>query len=329
MGKFVIYYIVLILAALGVIALFIFNGVHFSDKYNQSIINEITVDSSMPCPGLEGYQSKYAVIPYETEIKEDQFKNDTYAAVLIDTDKRIPIVAHNALRRIYPASTTKVMTGVVVCDAISRGEIGLDDTVTLKHDIEFEEEDALASELKEGYKITVRNLLYGLLMRSYNDFAIILAEYVAGSEAKFVEMMNQKAYQIGATGCHFVNPHGLHDDDHYVTAYDMYLIMNESRKYDIINEIDSYTSFTYSYIDDEGYILDDDISPTNMFLAGDYKVPSNITIKEWKTGTTEAGGYILAMNVEIDKGNYFIYVADAVSPDDLYNKIGMLFNYTK
>ena len=329
MAKLVIYYIVLILAALGVIALFINNGQHFRDKYSTDIINELTVDSSMPCPEPKGFQSSYAVIPYDTEMREDQFKDDTYATILIDTDKNNPIVAHNALRRIYPASTTKVMTGVVVCDAIEKGEIGLDDEVTLKHDIVFDEEDALASDLKEGYTITVRNLLYGLLMRSYNDYAIILAEYVAGSEGQFVEMMNNKAYQIGATGCHFENPHGLHDDNHYVTAYDMYLILSESTKYDIFNEIDSYSSFTYSYLDDEGYIHEDDISPTNMFLANDYKVPSNITIKGWKTGTTEAGGYILTMNVEIDKGNYFIFVADAVSSDDLYSKIGMLFNYTK
>ena len=101
------------------------------------------------------------------------------------------------------------------------------------------------SQLKAGCTITVRNLIYGLLMRSYNDYAMILAEYVSGDVSTFCERMNNKAFQIGATGSHFVNPHGLHEDDHYITAYDMYLILQEAEKYDIIREVDTYNSFTY------------------------------------------------------------------------------------
>lgn len=329
MAKYVIYYIVLFLAAAGTIAFFINRSVTFDNKYKEDIINEVSIDTSMPCPELKGYQSMFAVVPDNTELNAKQFEDDTYATLLVDTDNNIPLVAHNALRRIYPASTTKLMTGILVCDAINNGELSLDDEITVSDDIDFGDPEALVSPLTGGCKITVRSLLYGLMMRSYNDFACILAECVAGNQGAFVEMMNNKAYQIGATGCHFANPHGLHDDNHYVTAYDMYLILNEAKKYDILKEIDSYSSFTYSYVDTDGNVLEDDISPTNMFLAGEYKTPSNITIHEWKTGTTDAGGYILTMNVEVDKGNYCLFVADKNSPDDLYNKIGMLFNYTK
>ena len=221
------------------------------------------------------------------------------------------------------------MTALVVCDALYAGQFGLEDEITIDHDPNITEEGALKSEIKPGCTITVRNLLYGLLMKSYNDYAVILAELVAGNQASFCDLMNQKALEIGATGSHFANPHGLHDDNHYITAYDMYLILQEAEKYDIIREIDSYDSFSYTYTDAEGAICEDDITPTNMFLAGNIALPSNITINSWKTGTTELAGNILAMNVTIDDKEYSMFVADSVSPDDLYDKYGLLFNLTK
>ena len=280
-------------------------------------------------PQLKGYQSKYATLKPGEEIKAESFADDCYAALLIDNENNTPIVAHNALRRIYPASTTKLMTGIVVCDALNNGEISLDQEVTLNRTIQIDEEGALVSMLKGGYTITVRNLLYGLMMRSYNDYAIILAELIAGDQQSFCERMNQKAIEIGATNSHFVNPHGLHDDNHYITAYDMYLILNEAKKYDILKEIDSYDTFSYTFTDEEGVTWDDDISPTNQFLSGNHSLPSNITIHEWKTGTTDLAGNILTMNVDVDGKSYSLFVADGDSQDDLYDKIGIMFNLTK
>ncbi len=329
MGKAVIYYLILIILAVLSVGFFINKNMKYSDAYDSETINEIQVSSSMPMYEPGGYQSVYAVIPDGEDVNADQFKDDTYAVLLVDNEERVPIVSYNSLRRIYPASTTKLMTALVVCDALYAGQFGLEDEITITHDPNITEEGALKSEIKPGCTITVRNLLYGLLMKSYNDYAVILAELVAGDQASFCERMNQKAFEIGATGSHFANPHGLHDDNHYITAYDMYLILQEAEKYDIIREIDSYDSFSYTYTDAEGVICEDDITPTNMFLAGNRALPSNITINSWKTGTTELAGNILAMNVTIDDKEYSMFVADAVSPDDLYDKYGLLFNLTK
>ncbi len=329
MGKMIIYYIVLILLAAGSIWFVIGKNIHFDDAYTEDIINEVKIENSAYTgPALKGFQSKYAVVTTE-DINESKFKDDCYAAILIDDKNREPIVSYNALRRIYPASTTKLMTGIVVCDALNAGEISLDQEVTLTHDIIIDEEGALVSMLKNGYTITVRNLIYGLMMRSYNDYAIILAELICGDTATFCERMNQKAQAIGATNSHFVNPHGLHDDNHYITAYDMYLIVNEAKKYDILKEIDSYDTFSYSFTDGDGVSWEDDISPTNQFLSGSYSLPSNITIHEWKTGTTDLAGNILTMNVEVDGKPYSLFVADGVSQDDLYKKIAVMFNLTR
>lgn len=329
MGKAVIYYILLMLLAIGSVTFFIVKNVKFDNPYDMDTINNIEVSKSLHTISYKGYQSEYAVIPDGNDVSPENFSEDTYAALLVDNTNKEALVSYNSLRRIYPASTTKLMTAIVVCDALYKGEISLDDQITLQHDTSITEEGALVSQLKSGCTITVRNLLYGLLMKSYNDFAVILAEYVGGSEAEFANRMNAKAYEIGATGSHFVNPHGLHDDNHYVTAYDMYLILQEAEKYDIIREIDSYNSFTYSYTTADGQVLDDDITPTNQFLSGTYKLPSNITIDSWKTGTTKAAGNILALNVTIDNNSYSIFVADSVSQDDLYDKIGIMFNLTK
>lgn len=329
MGKAVIYYILLMLLAIGSVTFFIVKNVKFDNPYDMDTINNIEVSKSLHTISYKGYQSEYAVIPDGNDVSPENFSEDTYAALLVDNTNNEALVSYNSLRRIYPASTTKLMTAIVVCDALYKGEISLDDQITLQHDTSITEEGALVSQLKSGCTITVRNLLYGLLMKSYNDFAVILAEYVGGSEAEFANRMNAKAYEIGATGSHFVNPHGLHDDNHYITAYDMYLILQEAEKYDIIREIDSYNSFTYSYTTADGQVLDDDITPTNQFLSGTYKLPSNITIDSWKTGTTKAAGNILALNVTIDNNSYSIFVADSVSQDDLYDKIGIMFNLTK
>ena len=77
--------------------------------------------------------------------------------------------------------------------------------------------------LQPGDYVTVNELLHGLLIASYNDCAIALARYVAGSVGDFVDLMNAKAAQLGATNSHFVNPHGLHDNNHYTTPYDLYV----------------------------------------------------------------------------------------------------------
>lgn len=328
MSKIFIYYILLLLICFGSVGYFVYTNTHFDNTYSDTKDGEVNISMSLPTYEPGGYQSEYAVIKESEEIQADLFKDDCYAALLVDNETNTALVSHNSLRRIYPASTTKLMTALVVCDALYDGKISLDDNVTLSHDIYIDEEGALVSQLNAGCTISVRSLMYGLLMRSYNDFAIILAEYTAGDVGTFCQLMNEKAAEIGATGSHFCNPHGLHEDDHYVTAYDMYLILNEAEKYDIIKEIDSYTSFTYTYTNSQGVEMKDDISPTNQFLVGEAKLPSNITIESWKTGTTKAAGNVLGMNVLIDGKSYTLFVADGTSPDDLYNKIGTMFNMT-
>ena len=120
----------------------------------------------------------------------------------------------------YPASITKIMTALITLEQCS-----LDEVVTYSYYATHSIEAGSSSiGTTEGEELTVEESLYALLLESANECGNGLAEHVAGSIDAFVEMMNQKAADLGCTNTHFVNPHGLHDDNHYTSAHDMALI---------------------------------------------------------------------------------------------------------
>ena len=107
--------------------------------------------------------------------------------------------------------------------------------------------DSSVCEIDPGETYTLRQLLYGLMIASGNDAAMTIAVHVGGSVENFVAMMNQEAMDIGATNTHFVNVHGLHDDNHYTTAYDIYLIFQEALRYDVFEDLISQKTYTATY----------------------------------------------------------------------------------
>ncbi|MCR5149331.1 MAG: serine hydrolase [Eubacterium sp.] len=330
--KGVIYFIILVLASGLTCRYFIKDNIEYADHYNKNEIIEADYTGSyrsdkMPVYDLLGFHNEYTVVKYDEEVNSERYLDNTFAALFFDDTDKKALVAHNVHRRIYPASMTKLVTAILACDAIESGKLELDEIVNYSHDIDFDEYNgAMHSDFYAGYSITLRNLMYGFMMCSYNDFGVVIAELVAGSEDAFCDMMNQKMKEIGATNCHFANTHGLHLDDHYVTAYDMYLIINEASKHPLLQQIDSYSSYTMSFYDEFGDLCEWDIEPTNRFVNHNVKLPSNIKIKEWKTGTTGMAGYCLAMKVEINDKEYTVVVADSESSDDLYNTISAMFN---
>ena len=125
----------------------------------------------------------------------------------------------NLFGKMYPASTTKILTCLVAIE-----QADLDTQVTVSAHAADQTSDSSVANLAEGDAMTLKDLLYGLMLRSGNDAAIAIAETIGGSEEGFAKLMNEKAAALGATHSHFVTPHGLHEDDHYTTVYDMYLI---------------------------------------------------------------------------------------------------------
>lgn len=157
-----------------------------------------------------------AAIPYGLDAAEII----SAAAVLMDGDTGQILFDKNMSQKVYPASTTKIMTGLVVTENTSPDEI-----VSVNQSaVDIDEWDSANISLAAGETLTVESALYALMLPSANDAANALAEHVAGSQADFVQLMNEKAGQIGAVNTRFANAHGLHDDDHYTTARDMALI---------------------------------------------------------------------------------------------------------
>lgn len=150
------------------------------------------------------------------------------ACILVEVSTGRILFERNSTKQLYPASTTKIMTAILVLE-----KCNLNDIVTISETaLDNLPSGYVTCDLQVGEEISVNDLLYALMVKSANDAAYALAEHVGGSIDAFADMMNIKAREIGCSNTHFVNPNGIHDDKHYSTAYDLYLMA----KYAMQNE---------------------------------------------------------------------------------------------
>ncbi len=163
------------------------------------------------------------------------------AAILFDATHDTVLFEKNADEKLYPASITKLMTALLVLE-----KADLNDTVVFsKTAVTGLESGAVTLGLQEGDRVSVRDCLYGLLLKSANEVANGLAEHVGGSIQGFADMMNQKAAELGCTGTHFTNPSGLNDPDHYTTARDMAKIAGAAFGNETLRKISSSLSYEF------------------------------------------------------------------------------------
>lgn len=186
---------------------------------SQSIIekpqNDNTLTSFSNILSSSGYQ--ISVNKRQNIIVPTYAVQKSSSGVLMEASTRRVLKNENMRARCYPASTTKVLTALVVLN-----KLPLDLVITVPKEAVGIEGSSIY--LKEGDKISVEHLLYGLMLRSGNDAATALAIAACGSVDAFAQAMNDTAKECGAENSNFVNPHGLHDDNHYTTAYDLALI---------------------------------------------------------------------------------------------------------
>ena len=171
-----------------------------------------------------------SITTYAKETKAPSIIADS--AVIIDADTGQIIYSKNADKKYFPASTTKVMTALVVLE-----NSNLHDIVKIGKNPPFAEGSSIG--LKEGEEFSIETLLTGLLLESGNDCAEALAEHIAGSTENFAKLMNKKAEEIGCKNTVFKNPSGLPNPDHVTTAYDLSLILREAIKYNDFVRISS------------------------------------------------------------------------------------------
>ena len=247
-------------------------------------------------------------------------EDSLHAAGLFNLNDKTVEYGYKLYDKLYPASTTKLMTAYL---AFKYGN--MDDIVTVSDSVSSFASDEVVCNLQPGDTVTLYDLLCGLLLRSGNDCGVAIAEHISGSVEAFAELMNSEAKALGATGSHFVNPHGLHNENHYTTAYDLYLIFNEAIKYDSFNEIIHMTSYQTAYYDKDGKAKELTVNSTNRFLRGDFQAPENITVIGGKTGTTNAAGHcLILLSRDTSGAPYISVILNSSASDVLYPEMVQL-----
>lgn len=227
------------------------------------------------------YESSYIAAPSDTEIpKGITIYSKSFA--VFNLTKEMTIFGHNTNEKIYPASTTKLLTALV---AAKYGDFNKKYTVS-HHALEINKHSSKAN-LKEGDKVTLNQLIAGMLIPSGNDAAVALAEAVAGNEKEFINLMNETAKEIGVKNSNFETVNGLHKDNHYTTAFDMHLITREAIENPTLLKILSKKSYTTKITDKYDRKREVTWKNTNLFESGDFKLPKNYTLIGGKTGNTD------------------------------------------
>lgn len=249
-------------------------------------------------------------------------------AVLIDANTGTILFEKNADQKMYPASLTKIMTAIL---AIEMGE--LSDVIKVDDDTPYEIAGSHVA-LEPGEILSLKDMLYALMLPSANDAALAIAKHYGGSEEEFVKLMNDKAKEIGAYNTHFVNPHGLHDDNHYTTAADLALITKYAMeneefkkivstiKYEIKptnkkNEVRYFTNLN-KLIHNTGY---NQIYVNGAYISPEYEYATGV-----KTGYTPEAGNTLVASAE-KNGTELIAVAMKGISLEMYQDAHNLFNY--
>ena len=219
------------------------------------------------------------------------------SAILLDMKSNKVLYEKNSKSKVYPASTTKMMTAILTLENCE----DLDKVITAtKEAIEPITNKHSHMGILIGEELTIRQLLYGMLVYSANDAANCLAVEVSGSISEFAKLMNEKAKKLGCKGTNFTNPHGFHDANHYTTANDLAIIARYAMKNETFKEIVKTSSYTIQPTNKYKEVRN--LTSTNYLISnkrrGDYFYKKAIGIK---TGfTDEAGSCLVAAAVDGD-----------------------------
>lgn len=239
----------------------------------------------------------------DSDVDPDAVFITSTEGALFDVNNEKVVYAKDIFEQRPQASLTKLMTALL---AFKYGN--MDDVVTVTDTASQIEEGSSVCELHLGDQLTLKQLVYGMMIASGNDAAMTVAEHVGGSVDQFVQMMNDEAAKLGATHTHFVNPYGMTQDGHYTCAYDVYLTFNALLKYDMFLDIISRKNYYAEYKDATGDPYAMTWDTTDHYLDGTAEQPDKVTVYGGKTGTTDAAGACLAIMSKDAYGNPYISV---------------------
>lgn len=288
--------------------------------YSETNSNRYQYDQSNNINMAEFFATDLTVIPDDLNHMQNSDITATSSLIINTSDDEV-LYSNNVYERMYPASLTKLITALVVLK-----HADLNEMVTISYNAShITESGAKLCGFKEGDKVKLDALLNCLLIYSGNDAGIAIAEHVGGSEKGFAKMMNETAISVGAVHSNFINAHGLHNDNHYTTAYDLYLIFNELLMYDQFVSIINKASYTIHYTDKNNNPKEEQFLNTNRYLRGIESVPKGITVVGGKTGTTSKAGSCLILYSKDSKNNSYIsLIMQASDGNSLFSQMTKL-----
>ncbi len=223
------------------------------------------------------------------------------AVVLADMDSGRLLYEMNKDEQRSPASLTKIMTVMLAVEALERGEVSLDEMVTAQADcLAGLNTDSSTSGIQPGEIISYQDLLYCAMVHSANEACNILAHRVSGSVPAFVELMNRRAAELGCTSTHFSDPNGLSNENHYTTAYEMYLITREALEHPLFAEICNtrgYDMAATNLSQARSFANSNALITADSEYGSSYVYPAASGVK---TGFTQRAGYCLISTAEKD-----------------------------
>ena len=265
---------------------------------------------------LEGMADGVLLLPESDDSDPDFLKDTVYAGLFAETQQKV-LYLKRPTDKLYPASLTKLMTALLVIEHCRN----YDEQVEISEEIMNTGLNVASSlaDLQPGCTYSVADLLYGLLIPSGNDAANVLAAHIAGSIPDFVDMMNERAQQLGMFGTHFANPHGLHERNHYTTVYDLYLLMKECLKYPMFIGAAGSQDATVTGHRPDGTTFQQSYRSTNSYLLGYTVPPAGLKVRCAKTGYTgQAGRCLVLVTQDADKNFFISVVAKADTYDNLF-----------
>ena len=272
----------------------------------------------------QSFAAKLA-IPVDQSYNEQEM--DTESFLLVEKSNTVSDRAlsyKNPYKRVYPASITKLMTALVCVETVE----DLEQEFVISSASSIKVSGSSTAFLQVGESLKIKDLLYGMLLPSGNDAAVAVAEASCGSVDAFVEKMNEEAVKLGALSSHFTNPHGLPDENHYTSPYDIYLIFRAAMQHEVLREILGTKEYQVVYKDRNGARKTQVWKATNLYSTGEKELPEGLKIMGAKTGTTKEAGYCLALDTEKTGSDldYFSIVMKADTKDILYENMTNLLD---
>ena len=249
----------------------------------------------------------------------DTVKTKAKSSCLIDYNTGTVLYEHDSHKHRFPASITKTLTTLLTIENCK-----LNDTVTYsKHSVACIKDGAASIGAVPGEKMSVRDCLYGLMLHSGNECATALGEHMFGTEKAFAKKLNERAKQAGAKDSHFVNGNGLHNENHYVTAYDMAMIMRAALKYPLFRDIIGTTQYTIQKNNKRKHRFIASMRHKMIWEGGPYYYKGIIG---GKTGFTDQSGNTLVTAAERN-GLTLIAVVLKSDTSHVYTDTKKLFDY--